>query len=218
MKRTSFSVAFLLLITACGGGTSSTTSTSTSAPAATTTTAGSVTTTAVTPTTAAPSTTTEAPAEGRLELYSVVFAAAMVVVHNGTADTVELTDYWLCQGSTCSPVPSIEMPADSYLSINAGSQVFLPIPGSLTVDGIVDLGGFDPANGEVALFSSDRVSEAEAVVSYVEWGSSGHDHSLLAIDAGLWQEGWFVATDAETSAITYQPDTSTADEAGWNVY
>ena len=216
MKRVSFSVALLLLVAACGGSTSSTTSTS--SPAATTTTAASVTTTAVTPTTEAPTTTTEAPVEGRLELYSVAFSAAMVVVHNGTADTVDLTDHWLCQGSTCSPIPSIQMPADSYLSINAGSQVFLPIPGSLTVDGIVDLGGFDPANGEVALFSSDPVSDADAVVSYVEWGSSGHDHSLLAIDAGLWQEGWFVATDAETSAITYQPDTSTADEAGWNVY
>jgi len=209
MRRTCASVALLLVVAACGGSTTS------SSSSATSTTAAPAATTTVAPTTSAPPTTEAPPAEGRLELFSATFTAFAANIHNATADTIDLTGYHLCQGDTCAEIPSIEMPSGSYLSINTGSQVFLPIPGSLTVDGIVSVGAFDPADGELALYMGDA---SGTLVSYVEWGSSGHTHSAAAVAAGVWQEGWFVETTADTVAITYQPDTSTADEAGWNAY
>lgn len=214
--RIAISAVFLLLVAACGGGTSDTTVTTSPAPSTTTTAAASATTVAST-TTEAPG-TTEAPAAGRLELYSVTFGAFMVVIHNGTPGTIDMTGYHLCQEGQCAEIPSIGMPPDSYLSLNTGSQVFLPIPGSLTVDDIVDIGGFDPEDGEIALFASDDYVDLESLLSYVEWGLSGHVTSSMAVAAGLWEDGWFVPTFADTAAITYQPDTSTAHESGWNTY
>ena len=200
----------ILILAACGGGTGDATTSTTAA--ATTTTAGDL--PADTTTTTAGVTTTAAGQATTLGLYSVMFTATTVVVFNGTTGDADLAGYALCQGGTCAAIPAITIPAGGYLSIDAGSDFFFPIPGSLTLDGPLEIGGLDPASGEVALLDSGA-----QVVSYVAWGSQlAEGYFDLAVAAGVWRADWLVATTDATGAITYFPGNSTSDESGWSAF
>ena len=208
MKR----IALLILVlAACGGDSGATTTTA--APATTTTTSATD-TTAGSDTTVA-STTTAAPVgDGTLGLYSVMFTAATVVLFNGTASDADLTGYALCQGGTCAAFPPGTLPAGQYLSIDVGSEFFFPIPGSLSFDEVLDIGGLDATGGEVALLDSGA-----SVVSYVVWGAvPAEGYFDLAVSAGVWAADHLVDTTASTTAITYFPGVSTSDETGWSAF
>lgn len=203
----------LLLLAACGGGGGdAATTTTTAAPATTTTTVANE--PEPTTTTEGAVTTTGAPATDTLGLYSVLFTGGMVMLFNGTATDVDLTGYGLCQGGTCAGFPTIALPAGQYLSINVGADLFFPVPGSVSIAEVLDIGGIDPAGGEVALLDSGA-----QVVSYVAWGSAPPEGYFdLAVGAGVWAADWLVNTTADTTAITYFPGTGTSDETGWSTF
>ncbi len=216
MKRIALLLAFVLVAAACGdddagGPTTTTAATATSqAPAETTTTAAAETTTttaAETTTTAAPTTTAAEAHEVGLAITSLGFESDMVVITNFGSETIDLSGYWLCQRPSYAAIPSVELAPGEFLSINLGSDVFLPIPGSKTIEGSLNVGGLNPTSGELALYSSNSFGSAEAIVSYVEWGTAGHGRSSFAVQAGIWPEGGFVPTEADTVSIfaTEQP-------------
>lgn len=64
------------------------------------------------------------------------------------------------------------------------------------------IGGFDPETGEVGLYSSGQFDDSSSILSYVEWGRSGHGRSSVAADAGIWPADGFVATTADTELLT----------------
>lgn len=64
-----------------------------------------------------------------------------------------------------------------------------------------DVGGADVSGGEVALFSDDSFSDADAIFDYVAWGTNGHDKTLLASEAGLWGPEEFVDVDDDVVVI-----------------
>lgn len=207
MKR----IALLILVLAACGGDSGTTTTA--APDTTTTTAATD-TTASSDTTVASTTTTPPTGDGTLGLYSVMFTAVTVVLFNGTAADADLTGYALCQGGTCAAFPPGTLPAGQYLSIDVGSDFFFPIPGSLSFDEVLDIGGLDATGGEVALLDAGA-----QVVSYVAWGAAPEEGYFdLAVSAGVWASEFLVDTTASTTAITYFPDLSTSDESGWSSF
>ena len=208
MKR----IALLILVLAACGGDSGTTTTA--APATTTTTTASSDTTSAVDTTVASTTTAPPVGDSTLGLYSIMFTAMTVVVYNGSASGVDLTGYALCQGGTCAAFPAMPLPAGQYLSIDVGSDFFFPIPGSLTVDGVMDIGGLDATAGEVALLDSGA-----SVVSYVVWGTVPDEGYFdLAVSAGVWASDYLVETTVSTAAITYFPGVSTSDETGWSSF
>ena len=48
------------------------------------------------------------------------------------------------------------------------------------------LGGLDAATGEVALYRGNSFSSADAILSYVQWGTGDHERASVAAEAGLW--------------------------------
>jgi hypothetical protein len=143
-----------------------------------------------------------------------MFSGGMVIVYNGAATDADLFGHGLCQGGTCAGLPAITLPAGQYLSINVGADFFFPIPGSLSVDEALDIGGLDATNGEIALLDAGG-----DVVSYVTWGSAPPDgYFEVAVEAGVWESGWVVDTTAATAAITYFPGTGLSDETGWAAF
>ena len=48
----------------------------------------------------------------------------------------------------------------------------------------------DGSAGEMGLYLTNDFTDPNALVSYVEWGSGGHTRSPVAIDAGVWEEGF----------------------------
>jgi hypothetical protein len=208
--------AVLSLLVAAGGGAADSTTTTSQGPTATTTTAAAVTPTtgkAVTTTAPLETTTTEAPADSGPEfvLSIVTFGAGpMIVITNIGNETGNLGGHWLCQRPDYWEFPEIEVPAGQRVAVSAGGNVFLAPPGALVVEGQASVGALDPADGEIGLYNAQSFSSSDAILSYVEWGKSGHGRSSVAVDAGIWPDGGFVATSADTISLfaTSLPATS----------
>ena len=151
------------------------------------------------------------------EITSVSFGAPMVVITNVGTETGNLGGHWICQRPGYQEVPAIDVGPGESVAISLGGNVFLPPPGTLTIEGQLNIGGISASSGEIGLYSSNAFGSADAMVSYVEWGNTGHGRSGTAVEAGLWDDGGFVATTDETAVI--QQDTIfSMSSTGWSSF
>ena len=194
-----------LLAVACGGAAATTTTTEATGPAATTTTIAITTTTQAPATTAAEATTTtQAPATSGavFVLSTVTFGAGpMIVITNIGDEAGNLGGHWLCQRPSYWEFPNVEVPAGQSVAVSAGGSVFLPPPGALVIEAQATIGGLDPEDGEIGFYEGKGFGDSSAILSYVEWGKSGHGRSSVAVGAGIWADGAFVGTAADTIAL-----------------
>ena len=58
-----------------------------------------------------------------------------------------------------------------------------------------------PANGEVALYSSSDIKDQRALHAYLEWGSTPHVITALAIKDGIWLTGSYAPTSAKATRL-----------------
>jgi hypothetical protein len=204
-----------LIVAACGteGGTATTDSepTTTVTPETTTSTAGA--------TTSAPAeetTTTTPPVSGaRFVLTSISLGdGGMVVITNIGDEAGSLAGHFLCQRPSYFAIPDVEVPAGGFVAISTGGNAFVPPPGAITIDEIAAIGTLKPVDGEVGLYTSALFGSATDIVSYVEWGSSGHGRSSVAVEAGIWSG--FVQTTADSVAILANT-LPASDAAHWDV-
>ena len=211
MRARSFATALLLVVAACGGTVATTTTTTASPTAVPTTTQGTPVITATTAqetttTTATADTTTTSPpaASGPQFVLSTVTLgdARMVVVTNIGDETGSLGGHWLCRRPQYYEFPNVDLAAGQSAAVSVGGDVFLPPPGAIVIEGTAFIGPFSPSSGEVGFYSSNSFSSPNEILSYVEWGESGHGRSGTAVSAGIWPEGGFVETTADTTAIT----------------
>lgn len=82
------------------------------------------------------------------------------------------------------------------------------------VDAAGTLGRLATSSGEMALYTSRDFSDPGAIVDYVEWGTSGHGGSGVAVAAGIWPAGGFVEVPDGTIAIT-SPHVNADAPAAW---
>ena len=183
-----------LLVAACGG--SADTTSTTDGAAGTTTTGGAAGTTS----TAAASETTEAPTSTQVDptttqappgsgpvfvLSSVTFGdGPMIVITNIGDEDGNLGGHWLCQRPTYWEFPNMDLPAGESVAVSAGG-----------------IGGLDPLDGEIGFYNAQSFGSSGAILSYVEWGSSGHGRSPVAVSASIWPDGAFVETTADTTTL-----------------
>jgi len=217
MRKLAVSIVLILGVAGCGESIDETTTsaapTTTTSPAASTT----VTTAAepTTSTTSAPS--TEAPADSSGAKFALTIVSlgdlGQVVVQNVGSEAGSLGGYWLCQRPAYYEFPVVELQPGEAAAVSVGGDVFVPPPGSIAIDGVAEIGPFDPTSGEVGLYRFDAFDDPDAIVSYVEWGSSGHGRSATAVNAGIWPDGGFVETSDVTGAIlaTSIPPTDPGD-------
>ncbi len=217
MKRIALLMALVLVVAACGDDEAGDTTT-TQAATATTTTAATVTTSDedVTEDTMAEDMTEDTMAEEDMteemtvegaifEITSVTFGAPMVVITNVGTEAGNLGGHWICQRPSYQELPAIDVGPGESVAISLGGSVFLPPPGTLTIEGQFNIGGISASSGEIGLYSTNSFGSADAIVSYVEWGDTGHGRSGTAVEAGVWDDGGFVATTDATAGI--QQDT-----------
>jgi len=220
MKRLVAAVALILAVTACGGSDSDAPTTTAASGQATTTTAA---------TTTAPADSSDAPADTTSTTVATPTARAQfaivevglgplgqVFIQNVGDAPGSLGGHWLCQRPAYHELPEVELqPGDiAQVFVTGHDELFGPRAGVIAVDGIASTGAFNPESGEVGLYNSNDFGSADAIVSYVEWGSGGHGRSDTAVEAGIWTSGGFVATTADSGAIlaTTTPPT---DPAHW---
>jgi hypothetical protein len=124
-----------------------------------------------------------------------------VVIENVGGEAGSLGGLWLCQRPSYYEFPDIVLQPGESAAVSVGGDIFVPPPGAVPIEGIAAIGPFDPADGEVGLYKERAFDNPAAILSYVEWGSSGHGRSATAVSAGIWTDGGFVPTTADSGAI-----------------
>lgn len=215
-------VVLALMAASCGGSEDNTateaTSDTTSVTPQTTTT---VQTTITTEADGSDASDDEAPAASdgaEFVLWNVSLGSlSQVIVQNIGSEPASLAGYWLCQRPSYYEFPDVTVPPGELaaVAVTGRDEIFGPPSFAIAIEGIAEIGPFDPASGEVGLYLGNDFGNPEAIVSYVEWGSSGHGRSETAVSAQIWPDGGFVETSDETGAIsaTVLPPT---DPAHWS--
>jgi hypothetical protein len=234
MKRIALLIALVLVVAACGDD-DSVDATTTQAPTATTAaddmtdTTESMTDDEMTDESMVDDEMTEedmteedmtesmSPEGAIFEITSVSFGSPMLVITNVGTEAGSLAGHWICQRPSYQELPAIDVAPGESVAISLGGDVFLPPPGALTIEEQLNIGSITASSGEIGLYSRNSFGSADAVVSYVEWGNSGHGRSATAVEAGAWDEGGFVATTDDTAGIQQDTIFSMAS-SGWSSF
>jgi len=109
---------------------------------------------------------------------------ATVTVTNNSDSSVNVDGWFVCNFPAYWPMPAVDIAAGATLTFHAGE-------GADTATDYFAGGGFGALSGsgpgEVALYSSNSFSSAEAIQSYVGW-NGGKNRKGLAQEAGIWGE------------------------------
>ncbi|MBT8246982.1 MAG: hypothetical protein KJN73_04155, partial [Acidimicrobiia bacterium] len=167
-----------------------TTTTAVGTDETTTTTAGSADTTI---TTAGTTANTAAPAPATFVVSRVVFGSeGYVAVTNVGGSAGDLEGWQLCQRPGYYGIGSVVVAPGETVRFTSG-----PVEG-LTGQ-VFDAGGrfgqLSATGGEIGLYVDGNFGSASSIRSYVEWGSSDHGRSSVAVEAGIWVAGGFVSSE-----------------------
>lgn len=129
-------------------------------------------------TTTEPATTAPIPETGQalgdLQLSVVQFGDdGYVEIVNSGSDPITLAGVYIC-----------EFP--DYADLGDVAEVDTLDPGATTQIAASVLGGLSIDSGEAALYDGDDFDSADAMLSYVQWGSGDHQRASVAAEAGLW--------------------------------
>ena len=70
----------------------------------------------------------------------------------------------------------------------------------------------DPATGEMGIYTVPEYENPDAIITYVEWGETGHQRAVVAIEAAVWSDGTAEVTGGVITASSTNP-TSPGDWA-----
>lgn len=216
MRAQAILAALTLVIAACGTASDTATTaesepTTTIRPDTTTSAAATTTSAAVEATTSTPS-----PSGAHFVLTSVSLGdGGMIVITNVGDATGNLAGHFLCQRPAYFAIPDVEVPPGQFVAISTGGTVFQPPPDAITIDQVATIGTLSPGDGEVGLYDSGNFGASTDILSYVEWGSSGHGRSSVAVKAGIWSDGFVQTAD---DSVSISANTLPAIEAAhWDV-
>ncbi len=218
MKKLMLLIVLALVAAACGASGDDTTTTAAAAAAATTTTAAEETTTTAadetTTTATAETTTTAAAGEGAVfAVTEVVFGdQGYVAITNIGSETGNLERWQLCQRPSYFGMPSQELAPGETVYVTTTTVVGLDVDGPV-IDAGGRFGSLSASGGEIGLYRDSNFGSTSSIVSYVEWGSSGHARSGVAVGAGIWVDGDFV--DAEGSVLIRATDEPPLGAGDW---
>ncbi len=137
------------------------------------------------------------PGGAAFAITRVEFGDGGLVEITNVGDAEGVMDGWfLCQRPSYHALPAATLAPRQSLIIEAAQA---------------SIGTLDPTDGEMGLYRSGAFGDAGAIVSYVEWGSSGHGRAAVAVTAGIWPDGGFVPAGGD--GIT--SDGTATGPAGW---
>jgi hypothetical protein len=120
-----------------------------------------------------------------------------IAMTNFTDVPVSMSGLYLCQASDCFALPDAVVAAGETVRVAAG--------GGDGVDNVVATGAtfgeLSPPDGEIAIFTSDDTEDPEALLLYLQWGSTPHELTELAVDKGLWFETSFAPSGENATRL-----------------
>lgn len=101
-------------------------------------------------------------------------------IKNVSQDTIDVSDYWICRGpGMYNRIGDVIVECGNGLNMAPGDIIGLNI-------------SLDNSDGELGIYTTNEFTNPDAMIHYVEWGSTGHVRSSVAVAAGLWTTGDFV--------------------------
>lgn len=164
--------------------------------------------------TTAPETTTTTIITGnaRFVIGSVVFGeSGTIEIGNLGPDAGDLTGFWVAIHPYYLEIPSTVIAPGKAITVSIAEEsdpeLVIPAAGLLPT--------LKSGSGEIGLYSSGGFGDPDAIVDYVEWGSTGHTRSIVAIAAGLWPEDQAIVIDGSATGLTAE-DRSEPGPQGWS--
>jgi hypothetical protein len=131
-----------------------------------------------------------------------------VTLSNFTDVPVSLGGLYMCQGSDCFALPD--------QVVEAGRTVRVAVGNGQGLENVVatnaTIGELRPVDGEIAIFASANTDDPRMLLNYLEWGSTPHHLTEMAIERGLWLEGSYAPSGPDGTRL-YR-----LEESGWWVW
>ncbi len=119
-----------------------------------------------------------------------------VTLRNYTEATASLDTLFLCQAETCVDLPDVVVGPGEIARIALGDGTGLEDVAMTGADLVLT-----PADGEVAIFHSRDVTDVSEIRAYLQWGSTPHELTALAVEAGLWIATGYAPTAAHATRL-----------------
>jgi hypothetical protein len=131
----------------------------------------------------------------------------LVEVKNISGSSLDISTYYICS------FPAYEQFLDLVIEceeIEGGG--FVLEPGEIITISGHDLGS---ADGEVGIYTDDQFDDPDFIISYVQYGSAGHEREDEAVAAGVWTAGQFCTTPNFNGGQTLAYDGTGITAADW---
>lgn len=126
-----------------------------------------------------------------------------VSLQNFTDVEASLSGLYLCQADHCFELPDATLPPGGTARIAVGDGAGLE---NLIVDHASSI-KLPPSDGEIALFASPDVGDPSKMLAYLQWGSTPHELTSIAVSAGLWMEGSYAPTSQNATRLFREEET-----------
>jgi hypothetical protein len=113
-------------------------------------------------------------------------------IKNISNDTIDVTDYWICRTGNIYNRIGVTI-------VECGSFNNLMAPGEVKGLNL----SISNTDGELAIYNAADFDNPDAMIHYVEWGSTGHGRSDEAVAANLWSTGDFVEAITPQQSIYF---------------
>jgi hypothetical protein len=118
-----------------------------------------------------------------------VGSQAYVTLVNYTDGPATLDALFLCQAKGCVNLPDVVVEPDGVARIAVGDGAGLE---NVVMTGAnLDL---PPSDGEIAIYASEDLGQAENIRAYLQWGSTPHELTRVAVETGIWLETAYAPT------------------------
>jgi hypothetical protein len=115
-----------------------------------------------------------------------------VEITNTGDENLDISGFWLCDFPTYTQIGNLDIVCGDDFVLEPGEFI--------TVNAGFDISSDD---GEMGIYTTNSFGSSAAIIDYVEWGSSGHTRSAIAVAAGIWTTGDFVAAFSSDNSLEY---------------
>jgi len=119
-----------------------------------------------------------------------------VTLVNYTDTAASLETLFLCQANGCVDLPAYVVAGGAAARVAVGDGKGLENVAMTSADLHLP-----PQEGEIALFSTDNIADPKGLRTYLEWGSTPHAITAMAIRNGIWLDGSYAPTAADATRL-----------------
>ncbi|WP_350284460.1 hypothetical protein [uncultured Croceitalea sp.] len=131
-----------------------------------------------------------------------------IELYNNGNQTVDLANYWMCLG----PGQYFRVGDSNATNIVSGSVTLAP--GEFLVISPAVLEASNDAGGLGLYANNDNFGSADNIRSFVQWGAAGNAREVVAVAAGIWNQGGFVPNVSSGQSIAYDGEGFTSTDWG----